>query len=380
MDMPHRPELLDSTLREGEQAAGVSFTPEAKVKIAKRLDTFGVEILEMGHPAVSPQLEQTCKQIAGLGLRAQTLAHSRARIEDVDLARRTGADWVGIFHAVRDEALRERFNIDLPQALERIQGAIEYAKAHGLRVRFTPEDTVRTSRENLQQAVIAARDAGADRISIADTTGSAIPATIADLVGFVRQESGLDVHVHCHNDLGLAVANAHAGLEAGARVVDVSVNGLGERTGIVDLATMATLLVQNGTQAPWDLTALPDLCQLVAEESGIGVHALAPVVGANAFSHKAGLHVAAVARDPRHFEAFPAELVGRTREVTVDRYSGIATLRHRCNQLGLHAEEEVLQQVLAIIKAQETRRVEDEALVRMVEQCRPGAVTSSVTA
>lgn len=365
-----RPQLLDSTLREGEQTAGVAFTREAKVEIARLLDAFGVDFIELGHPPVSPQVEETVREIAGLGLDAATLAHARANVGDVDLARATDVEWVGIFHAVRDEALRERFHVTLPQALERIQAAIGHAKEHGLKVRFTPEDTVRTSEGNLRAAVVAAREAGADRISIADTTGSATPGRIEELVRFVRAHGGLDVHVHCHNDLGLACANALAGLEAGARVVDVSVNGLGERTGIVDLATMAMVIAQtSNTTVPWDLTRLPELSGLVARESGIPVHPMAPVMGRNAFAHKAGLHVAAITRDPSHYEAFPPEQVGRTRSVSVDRYAGLATLEHKCRELGIDAQRPVLQRVLARIKNEETRTLSDEAFLRLVGQC-----------
>ncbi len=369
-----RPQLLDSTLREGEQTAGVAFSQEAKLEIARALDAFGVDYIEVGHPAVSPHVEATVRQVAALGLEAATVAHARAHAGDVDLARATDVEWVGIFHAVRDEALRDRFALSLPQALERIRTAIEHAKAHGLKVRFTPEDTVRTSEGNLRAAVVAAREAGADRISIADTTGSATPARIAELVRFVGHHARLDVHVHCHNDLGLACANALAGLEAGARVVDVSVNGLGERTGIVDLATMATLVARTSREKlPWDLTQLPRLCQRVARESGIAVHPLAPVMGANAFSHKAGLHVAAITRDPSHFEAFPPEMVGRTRMVSVDRYAGLATLEHKCRELGVHAPTAILQRALARIKSEESPPLGDEQFLQLLEQCGPQA-------
>ncbi len=369
---PSPPQLLDSTLREGEQTPGVTFRPEAKLRIARELDAFGIDYLEIGHPAVSQDVAKTVIQIAQAGLTAQTLVHARARIDDVDLARATDVPWVGIFHAVRDEALRERFNLDFPAALDRITGAIEHAKAHGLKVRFTPEDTTRTSRTNLEAAVHAAKEAGADRISIADTTGSATPDQIAGLVRSIHQITGLDIHVHCHNDLGLATANAFAGVQAGARVVDVTVNGLGERVGIPDLATMALLLTQNGHHAPWDLTRLPQIAETVSASSGIPVHPQAPVVGANAFSHKAGLHVAAVTRDPSHFEAFPPQLVGRTREVTIDRYAGRATLEHKCRSLDVRFDPPLIQRALQRVKEQDGR-LSDAQFLKIVEECRdPG--------
>lgn len=367
-----RPQLLDSTLREGEQTTGVTFRPEAKLKIARGLDAFGIDYLEIGHPAVSQEVAKTVKQIANAGLDAETLAHSRARIQDVDLARACDVPWVGIFHAVRDEALRERFNIDLPAALDRITAAVEHAKAHGLKVRFTPEDTTRTSHANLDPAVRAAAAAGADRISIADTTGSATPDQISGLVRMIQNATGCDIHVHCHNDLGLATANAFAGIQAGARVVDVTVNGLGERVGIPDLATMALLLTHHGHEAPWDLTRLPMLAETVSEASGIAIHPQAPVVGAHAFSHKAGLHVAAVARDPSHFEAFPPQRVGRRREITVDRYAGTATLEHKCRSLNIPFDPALIQRALVRIKDQD-RSLDDAQFRQILEECREPA-------
>lgn len=370
-----RPQLLDSTLREGEQTAGVAFRPEAKLEIARQLDAFGIDYLEIGHPAVSQEVAKTVKQVANAGLEAQTLAHARARIEDVELARATDVPWVGIFHAVRDEALRERFNLDLPTALDRITGAVEHAKAHGLKVRFTPEDTTRTSTRNLEAAVRAAAAAGADRISIADTTGSATPDQVTRLVRMIRSATGLDIHVHCHNDLGLATANAFAGIQAGARVVDVTVNGLGERVGIPDLATMALLLTQHGHAGRWDLTRLPAIAETVSAASGIPVHPQAPVVGAHAFSHKAGLHVAAVAREPSHFEAFSPDLVGRTREVTIDRYAGTATLEHKCRMLNVPFDGALIQRALLRVKDQD-KRLSDREFLQLLDECRDPARTA----
>ncbi len=362
-----RPQLLDSTLREGEQTPGVLFTVEDKLAIARALDGFGVDYLEVGHPAVSRDVARAARAVCAEGLEAETLVHARADRRDIDAAIECDADWVGIFYSVRSEALEQRFRRDLDQVVAQVVDAVEHAKAHGLRVRYTPEDTVRSPWTNVRVAAQAAVAAGADRISIADTTGCMTPTRMADIVRRMASVVDVPLHAHCHNDLGLAVANSLAAIEAGAQVVDVTVNALGERTGIADLAQVATALrVAYGVQA-WDLAGLPDLSQLVAERSGFRVPEQAPIVGRNAFRHNAGLHVAAVFHDPGHYESIPAELVGRTRHVVVDRFAGLATLRYKCRELGIEADEERLQRILRHIKDHEMNDVPDEAFRALAE-------------
>src|SRR5687767_9573020 len=144
-----RPELLDSTLREGEQTPGVRYRLEDKVAIARELDAFGVDYLEVGHPAVSNDVFAACKAITREGLRTQTMAHARALREDVDRARQCDVSWVGIFYSVREEALQQRFRRDLAQVITQVQDVVGYAKEHGLKVRYTPEDTVRSPWANV---------------------------------------------------------------------------------------------------------------------------------------------------------------------------------------------------------------------------------------
>jgi len=200
-------QLLDSTLREGEQSPGVNFTPEQRLRIAIELDEFGVEFIEVGHPAVSQDVMGGIKLIANQGLKANLLAHSRALRRDIDLVLDTNVNWIGIFFCFSNACLQKRFNITLEQALDRIENAILYAKDHGLKVRFTPEDATRTGWENLERALSLAKELKVDRVSIADTTGSAHPLYFYELVRRVTS-FGISTNVHCHNDLGLALANA----------------------------------------------------------------------------------------------------------------------------------------------------------------------------
>jgi 2-isopropylmalate synthase len=336
-------QLLDSTLREGEQTPGVQFTPDQKLEIADRLDAFGIDIIEAGHPAVSPEIRDVVRRVADLDLDAAILAHSRALRKDIDQVIDTGAEWIGIFYCVTEKSLSERFNTGRESAIARITDAISYAKDHGLTVRYTPEDSFRTEWDGLIEVCTAAVEAGADRISLADTVGCMTPSTINAFVKRFRREIPVQVpiHVHCHNDLGLATANSLAAVEAGASVVDVTVNGLGERAGITSLAELAVAYRMSHTNTedpPGDLSQLPGLSELVGRYSGIPIHEQAPIVGEHAFSHNAGLHVSAVLKDPAHYESIPVELVGRSRRIVLDRMAGQDTVRHKLAEWGLHLD------------------------------------------
>ncbi|HLE97544.1 MAG TPA: homocitrate synthase [Candidatus Thermoplasmatota archaeon] len=360
--------LLDSTLREGEQTAGVTFTVEQKVEIARALDAFGVEYIEAGHPAVSPDVLEGVRAVAREGLHAEIVAHSRALRKDIDLVLQTDADWVGIFFSVADARLEEHFRKNEDEAVALIQDSVAYAKSRGLKVRYTPEDTVRSRFETVVRVSRAAAEAGADRISVADTTGYVDPFGMFDFVHRLRAAvpRTAALGVHCHNDLGMAVANSLAAVRAGAEVVDVCVNGLGERAGIAPLAetAVALRLVQRAENA-WRLDGLPGLSRLVEERAAVPLSPLAPIVGRNAFTHNAGLHVAAVLLNPAHYESIPASLVGRERRLVVDKMAGRPTVRHRLRGLGLAPTDEACDAVLALVKARDVNDADDAQLLAL---------------
>ncbi len=341
-------QLLDSTLREGEQSPGVNFTPEQRLRIAVELDEFGVEFIEVGHPAVSQDVMEGIKLIANQGLKANLLAHSRALRRDIDLVLDTNVNWVGIFFCLSNACLQKRFNITLEQALDRIERAILYAKDHGLKVRFTPEDATRTEWENLERTLSLAKELKVDRVSIADTTGSAHPLYFYELVRRVVS-FGIPTNVHCHNDLGLALANAIMGIEAGATLVDATINGIGERVGIVDLAQISTILYYHYGIKHYKLEKLYELSQIIQEITGIRVQRNYPIVGENAFIHKAGLHVSAVIKDPRFYEFLPAEIFGRERVIYLDKYAGRDSIKFYLEKMGIR-DEGITEKLLSIVK------------------------------
>lgn len=371
----NRPEILDTTLREGEQTPGVYFRLEDKIKIARKLDEFGVDFIEAGHPRVSEEIRQAVEQITKLNLDANILAHSRAVEADVDMARQCDADWVGIFFSVRDKRLEEQFRKNIDQAVDLVTDVVAYAKAHGLKVRYTPEDTVRSPWENVVRVAKAAEAAGADRVSVADTVGIMTPTRMFEFFTKLRNEVKIPINVHCHNDLGMAVANSLTAYEAGAALIDVTINGLGERTGIADIGPVTTALTtQYGQNDRWELSLLPELSSMVEDACGMPVSPQYPIVGENAFRHNAGLHVAAVMMNPEHYESIPAGLVGRKRSVVVDRFAGIPTLEYKCRELGVTARPQELDRVLTRIKTEERAIVSDNDFLEMLEIARKAVI------
>jgi isopropylmalate/homocitrate/citramalate synthase len=230
-------EILDTTLREGEQTPYVNFSVDEKVEIAKLLDCVGVDMIEAGDPSVSANVAKAVERIASLGLRAEIVAHSTATRRGIERAKACGANRVAIFYATSQIHLDHKLHKTRAEALEVIQEHICYAKSLGLNVRYTPEDASRTDFEYLVEVCNAAIQAGADRISFADTLGILQPHTMFERIQMFRRKLlPCKIDLHCHDDYGLALANAMAGIRGGANCLHTTVNGMGERSGIPDLA------------------------------------------------------------------------------------------------------------------------------------------------
>jgi 2-isopropylmalate synthase len=336
--------ILDSTLREGEQTPGVAFDIHIKVAIAKLLDQLGIDIIEAGHPVVTNDIRQAVEEIARRGFRAITGAHSRSLKSDVNLALQCGAGFLGVFYCVSDERLNHHEK-KLNQAVDRIIEVITYAreKKKNLLIRYTPEDTVRSAWKNVRTAAIEAVRAGADIISIADTTGYMIPGTNRSMYDYVKRlkdelgKAGLSpmIEVHCHNDRGLALANAIDGYRAGAEIIDCSVLGMGERCGIVDLATLIAVLFKDFKEEQnWDMTVFSSLYNIVSRYSGLNIPHNAPIVGENAFRHCAGVHTQAAIRNPLHYQSIDPQMFGRSSQISLDQMSGLSSVMYSLEKLG----------------------------------------------
>ena len=351
-------QILDSTLREGEQTPGVYFDKHIKLAIAKMLDDIGVNIIETGHPSVTQEIHDSVQIIAHNNFKAVIGAHARSLKSDVELALNCGVDFIGIFYCVSDDRLNTVFNKELDEAILQITNVIKFAKSVNpeIIIRYTPEDTVRSEFSNVVAASVAAVKAGADVISVADTTGYMIPGTdrsMFDYISKLKLELNLqDLHpkiaVHCHNDRGFALANAIDAYRAGAEIIDASVLGLGERAGIVDLAQLMLVLSTDFGFSNWKLDKLDELYKFVSLHSGVPIPRNYPIVGKHAFTHCAGVHTHAAAINPTHYESLNPELLGKERTFSLDHMSGIASLKYA---LSLINEDDLLKELqLEVLK------------------------------
>jgi len=345
-------EILDSTLREGEQTPGVSFTISEKVALAKRLDAFGVDFIELGHPVVSPDVYEAVEMLNDLDLNAKKMAHGRASKSDINDVAAIGVGWMGIFFGTSPLSLKHKFNVTKSDALIRIETAVKYGKDKGLKLRFTAEDASRTDLDFLIEVGQLVQNAGADRFSLADTVGCLTPTQTKKLVNRMISELDIPIHVHCHNDFGMATANALSALETGAQCVDVAINGLGERCGLPPLAEVVIALTNiykvNGN---WNLELIPELSELVKVFSKLDSNANQPIVGKNAFTHKSGLHVKAVVKEPESYEAISPESVHRKRHFVIDKYTGNSALNNRLIHMGISVTPKELDTILIEIKS-----------------------------
>jgi isopropylmalate/homocitrate/citramalate synthase len=319
-----RVSILDSTLREGEQHPGVSFTVKQRIQIAWMLDYFGVDQIEIS-PVISKDHEQATKMIIKAGLKADILAHCRAIKQDIDVALACDAEWVATYMSVSDVQLRSKLKIGREEAFSRAMQVVDYIRAHGLKARFTLEDASRAEPEFLKSIAKAISNAGIERISIPDTVGIMLPRGMYNLVSMVKDsiDPRTKIDVHCHNDLGLALANALAGVDAGADQIHVTIDGIGERNGIPALAEVAVILTMlYKCRNDLRLDMLKDLSRLIEQYTGIKTPESKPIVGDSAFKHKAGTHLAAVLRDPRAYEIIDPRSVGNRRRIVFGELAG----------------------------------------------------------
>lgn len=364
-------EILDTTLREGEQTPYVNFTLDEKIEIARLLDQVGVEMIEAGDPSVSPNVAKAVQRIAALGLKAEIVAHSIASRSGIDKAKSCGADRVAIFYATSKIHLDAKLHKTQDQALDIIREHIAYARSLGLKVRYTPEDATRTEFEFLVTVCNAAIEAGADRISFADTLGIMQPHTMAERVSALRARLlPCQIDLHCHDDYGLALANGMAGVRSGANCIHTTVNGLGERTGIPDLAeTIVAFHNLEGVQK-YNLAPLMELSSYLERVSGFLLAANKPITGQNAFTHKSGVHTNGILKDPRTYEPFDPSLLGRERKIVIDKYTGKSAVAARLDEYGIEVSAAELEVIVNRIKSvgDERKQLFDSDILQIAEQ------------
>jgi len=364
-------EILDTTLREGEQTPYVSFTVDEKIEIAKMLDRVGVDMIEAGDPSVSPNVAKAIKHIASLGLRAEIVAHSIASRPSIDRAKACGAHRVAIFYATSKIHLDAKLHKTQDQAIDIIREHVAYARSLGLKVRYTPEDATRTDFEFLVQVCNAAIEAGADRISFADTLGIMQPHTMFEKVSALRARLlPCKIDLHCHDDYGLALANAMAGIRAGADCIHTTVNGLGERTGIPDLAeTVVSFHNLEGVEK-FNIQPLMEISNYLEKVSGFFLAPNKPITGQNAFSHKSGVHTNGILKDPRTYEPFDPALLGRERKIVIDKYTGKSAVASRLDEYDIEVSPAELEVIVTRIKniGDERKQLFDADILEIAEQ------------
>ena len=332
---PNRIGILDSTLREGEQHPGVSFTNKQRIQIAWMLDYFGVDQIEIS-PIISNDHADATKTIIKQGLSADIVAHGRALKEDIDVSLKCDASWVAAYLGISDIHLKDKLRISRDEALNRAVKTVEYAKAHGLKIRFTVEDGCRADPQFLIKVCKAIEEAGVDRISLPDTVGVLRPKGMYNFVKSVRSEVNVPLDAHVHNDIGFALANAFAACDAGADQIHTTIDGIGERTGIPSLAETAVALTYL-YKSPNDfrLDMLVDLSRLIEQYTTIRPYDSKPIVGESAYKHKAGTHLAAILKNPAAYEPIPPRTVGQTRKAVFGELAGKTGAEYLMSILGL---------------------------------------------
>ena len=349
-----RVRIFDTTLRDGEQSPGVSLTPEQKLTIAKKLDDLGVDAIEAGFPIVSDGECKAIKMITSANLSAEICGLARTNKKDIDAAIDVGLKYIHTFIATSDIHLQYKLKLSRDEVLAKAIDAVEYGKSRGLEVEFSAEDATRSDREFLKKVFGEVAKAGADRIDIPDTVGYSTPQHMAEITKDAIEVTKLPVSVHCHNDFGLAVANAISGIQAGAQCAHVTINGIGERAGNASLEefVMSLQCLQFGEKYETGIKTelLYDTSRFVSKLVGMTVQPNKAIVGENAFGHESGIHTHGVLSNPLTYEPINPELVGRSRWLQVGKHAGIHGMNAMLEEYGLRPDKEQSNQILDKVK------------------------------
>jgi len=333
-----RPVIIDdTTLRDGEQTAGVVFSKKEKLAIARMLDGIGVQELECGIPAMGEEEREVIRALVDLGLNARLITWNRAVIPDIEASLACGVTAVDISLSVSDQMIAHKLRTSRAEVMEQLKRSLGFAKEHDLYVSVGGEDASRADLGFLAELMEVTRAMGGDRFRFCDTLGILDPFTMYDTVKALRTAvPGLDMEVHTHNDLGMATANAIAGVKAGARFVNTTVNGLGERAGNAALEEVVMgLKLACGIDPGIDTHRFHEISRFVGRASQRPVPPWKAVVGERVFSHESGLHADGVIKDARNYEGFDPAEVGLRRHMVVGKHSGTSGLVERYREMGI---------------------------------------------
>ena len=389
MSTPARVTVFDTTLRDGEQAPGYSLDVASKLAMAHALDALGVDIIEAGFPIASPADSEAVRQIAADVRRPVITALARTRSQDIEEAARAlqpaARARIHTFLATSDLHLSAKLRISRAECLDQAVAAIKLARRFTDDVEFSAEDATRSDRDFLCRVIEAVIDAGCTTVNLPDTVGYATPDELREffeqIIGRVPNSGRAVFSTHCHNDLGLAVANSLAAIQGGVRQVECSINGIGERAGNASLEELVMAMRVRPDRLPFDTAirsqALFETSQLLSTLTSEPVQANKAIVGRNAFAHEAGIHQDGVLKDARTYEIMKPEDVGQSvaSRLVLGRHSGRHAVQSRCETLGFAlSQAEVAEVYRAVISLGEHRKaIGDGDLRRIVDRVRTPA-------
>ena len=363
--LPERAYFFDTTLRDGEQTPGISFTHEEKLSIAQALNELGIDIIEAGFPVISQGDFEACRDIAKMGLDSEVIGLARTKKIDIDKVIEADMDSIHLFLATSDLHMREKLQLTKDEVIERIAEMVSYAKEHYSTILFSAEDATRSDLDFLIKANLTAVKNGATRINIPDTVGTISPIGFGHIVqkNYEALPKNIRIAVHCHNDFGLAVANTIAGFENGASEAQTTILGLGERAGNASFEETAMSLYAL-YQIPMNIKTkkIFPTAKLVESYCGgkIKIGRLQPLIGQNAFAHESGIHAHAMIKHARTYEPITPELIGIHRSDDVEaiikqsiklgKHTGAHALRAKINDLGISHNDEQFVKIMEHIK------------------------------
>lgn len=370
--------IEDTTLRDGEQTPGVALSAAKKLEIFDALIAAGVRWIEPGIPAMGGEEVKALQTMLERRDEVTLIGWNRGVRSDIQRSIDMGFRAVHIGRPTSDNHLKNSVRKDRPWLLSTAADMIKMAKDQGCFVSISAEDIGRTEVAFLQEYAVAVQDAGADRLRLSDTIGILSPAGYASRVRAVAEVASIDLQSHCHNDFGLGVANTLAAIEAGVRYFHVTVNGIGERAGMADLAQVVLSLRQfHDVDLGIDTSQLTRLARLVAEACQAPTTPWQPIVGGNVFAHESGIHTTGMLRDTSTFEPFPPELVGGRRELLVGKHSGKGVIKSVLGDDAAAFDEETLDRLLEQVRQESIDQggaIAPERLQKMAAELRAATV------